>query len=123
MKKSAHPYIYTLILALCTSCSVNKFIPENQYLLDEVKIVSDTKEVKPSLFNSYLRQNPNAKWFNMVKIPMYIYGASGTDSTKRVNRFLTKIGHPPVIYNAHVAIKSKPHIQNAVRTRGILELK
>ena len=120
MKKSAHPYIYTLILALCTSCSVNKFIPENQYLLDEVKIVSDTKEVKPSLFNSYLRQNPNAKWFNMVKIPMYIYGASGTDSTKRVNRFFRKIGDAPVIYNADVAMKSKkkPYV-----TWGILELK
>jgi outer membrane protein assembly factor BamA len=123
MKKSAHPYIYTLILALCTSCSVNKFIPENQYLLDEVKIVSDTKEVKPSLFNSYLRQNPNAKWFNMVKIPMYIYGASGTDSTKRVNRFFRKIGDAPVIYNADVAMKSKEEIEKAVRNMGYIGAK
>ena len=123
MKKSAHPYIYTLILALCTSCSVNKFIPEYQYLLDEVKIVSDTKEVKPSLFNSYLRQNPNAKWFNMVKIPMYIYGASGTDSTKRVNRFFRKIGDAPVIYNADVAMKSKEEIEKAVRNMGYIGAK
>ena len=123
MKKSAHPYIYTLILALCTSCSVNKFIPENQYLLDEVKIVSDTKAVKPSLFNSYLRQNPNAKWFNMVKIPMYIYGASGTDSTKRVNRFFRKIGDAPVIYNADVAMKSKEEIEKAVRNMGYIGAK
>ena len=68
MKKSARPYICTFIIALCTSCSVSKFIPEDKYLLDEVRIVSETKEVKPSLFNSYIRQNPNAKWFNLVKI-------------------------------------------------------
>ena len=58
MKKSARPYICTFIIALCTSCSVSKFIPEDKYLLDEVRIVSETKEVKPSLFNSYIRQNP-----------------------------------------------------------------
>ena len=56
MKKSARPYICTFIIALCTSCSVSKFIPEDKYLLDEVRIVSETKEVKPSLFNSYIRQ-------------------------------------------------------------------
>ena len=51
------PYICTFIIALCTSCSGSKFIPEDKYLLDEVRIVSETKEVKPSLFNSYIRQN------------------------------------------------------------------
>ena len=75
---------------LC-SCSVNKFIPDKQYLLDEVDVVSDSKEVKPSLFTSYIRQNPNAKWFNLVKIPMRIYCISGKDSSKWMNRFLQKI--------------------------------
>ena len=89
--------ICTFIIALCTSCSVSKFIPEDKYLLDEVRIVSETKEVKPSLFNSYIRQNPNAKWFNLVKIPMRTYCVSGVDSTKWINRFFRKIGDAPVI--------------------------
>lgn len=108
MKKSARPYICTFIIALCTSCSVSKFIPEDKYLLDEVRIVSETKEVKPSLFNSYIRQNPNAKWFNLVKIPMRTYCVSGVDSTKWINRFFRKIGDAPVIYDESVALKSRP---------------
>lgn len=107
-------------MALCTSCSVHKFIPENQYLLDEVKIVSDTKDVKPSLFNSYVRQNPNAKWFNMVKVPMRTYCISGVDSTKWINRFFRKIGDAPVIYDEAVALKSQGEIEKAVRNMGYM---
>lgn len=123
MKKNARLYICVLITALCTSCSVNRFIPEGSYLLDEVRIVSDTKEVKPSSFNSYIRQNPNAKWFNMVKIPMYIYGASGMDSTKWINRFFRKIGDAPVIYDAEVARKSREEMEKAVRNMGYMGAK
>lgn len=120
MKKSAHLHIYTLLVLLCTSCSVNKFIPEGGYLLDEVRIVSDKKEVKPSMFNSYIRQNPNAKWFNMVKVPMRIYCVSGRDSSHWMNRFFRKIGDAPVIYDAGLARKSQEEIGKAVRNMGYM---
>lgn len=120
MKKSAHPYICTLMIALCTSCSVSKFIPEDKYLLDEVRIVSETKEVKPSQFNSYVRQNPNAKWFNLVKVPMRVYCVSGVDSTQWVNRFFRKIGDAPVIYDESMAMKSQQEIEKAVRNMGYM---
>lgn len=123
MKKSAHLYIYALIVASFTSCSVNKFIPENNYLLDEVKIISDTKEVKPSSFNSYIRQNPNAKWFNMVKVPMRIYCVSGKDSAKWMNRFFRKIGDAPVIYNEELTRKSQAEIEKAVQNMGYMGAK
>lgn len=120
MKKSAHLHICTFIIVLCTSCSVNKFIPENKYLLDEVRIVSDTKEVKPSLFNSYIRQNPNARWFNILKVPMRTYCVSGLDSTKWMNRFFRKIGDAPVIYDESIALKSQREIEKAVRNMGYM---
>lgn len=123
MKKSAHLYIYALIVASFTSCSVNKFIPEDNYLLDEVKIISDTKEVKPSSFNSYIRQNPNAKWFNMVKVPMRIYCVSGKDSAKWMNRFFRKIGDAPVIYNEELTRKSQAEIEKAVQNMGYMGAK
>ena len=49
--------------------------------------------------NMYLRQTPNAKWFSLVKLPMYIYGAAGKDSTKWINRFLYRMGDAPRIYD------------------------
>ena len=116
-------YIYTFWLTLLCSCSVNKFIPEGAYLLDEVNIVSDSKEVKPSQFSSYIRQNPNAKWFNCVKVPMRIYCLSGKDSTQWMNRFFRQLGDEPEIYNEVVALKSQTEIEKAVRNMGYMQAK
>ena len=120
MKTYIPTYISIIILALFSSCSVNKFIPEGHYLLDEVNIVSDTKEVKPSLFTTYVRQNPNAKWFNLVRVPMRIYCISGKDSTKWNNRFFRKLGDAPEIYNETTARKSQQEIEKAVRNMGYM---
>ena len=123
MKRKVQLYLYITLVALFTSCSVNKFIPEEHYLLDEVHIVSDTEEVQPSMFTSYLRQNPNAKWFNLVKVPMHIYCLSGKDSTTSFNRFLRKLGDAPVIYDANVTQKSQKEIEKAVRNMGYMRAK
>lgn len=118
--RNAHLYIYILIITLCSSCSVNKFIPEDKYLLDEVTVVSDTKELKASQFIFYIRQNPNARWFSMLKVPMRTYCLSGLDSTKWINRFFRKIGDAPVIYDESVALKSQQEIEKAVRNMGYM---
>ena len=123
MKRKVQLYLYITLVALLTSCSVNKFIPEEHYLLDEVHIISDTEEVQPSMFTSYLRQNPNAKWFNLVKVPMHIYCMSGKDSTNSFNRFLRKLGDAPVIYDANVTQKSQKEIEKAVRNMGYMRAK
>ena len=123
MKRKVQLYLYITLVALLNSCSVNKFIPEEHYLLDEVHIISDTEEVQPSMFTSYLRQNPNAKWFNLVKVPMHIYCLSGKDSTNSFNRFLRKLGDAPVIYDANVTQKSQKEIEKAVRNMGYMRAK
>ena len=72
MKIIPRIYIGLLVLLLFLSgCSVSKFIPEGHYLLDNVKVESDNKEIKSSQMNMYLRQTPNAKWFSLVKLPMW----------------------------------------------------
>ena len=69
------------------------------YLLDEVRIHSDNKEVKPSNLSIYLRQNPNSKWFSLIKTQLYVYNWSGRDSARWINRTLRKMGDAPVIYS------------------------
>ena len=88
-----------------------------------MEITSDTKEVHPSLVTSYVRQNPNGKWFNLVKIPMHIYCLSGQDSTRSFNRFLRKLGDAPEIYNPVVSLKSRQEMEKAVRNMGYMRAK
>lgn len=121
MVKKARIYIYFLtVLLLLSGCSVSKIIPDGQYLLDEVHVRSDNKEIKSSEMYSYVRQKPNSKWFSLVKLPMYIYCASGKDSTKWINKLLRKMGDAPRIYDPSVAEETRMQILSAVQNKGYL---
>ena len=53
------------------SCSVNKFIPEGECLLDDVDIICTTNKSNAVKAGSYMRLQPNSKWFSLVKLPLY----------------------------------------------------
>lgn len=118
-RKRGYLWVVAEALLLC-GCSVGKFVPEGHYLLDNVRIESDNKEIKPSQLDIYVRQKPNAKWFSLFKLPMYIYGASGLDSTKWINKFWRKLGDAPVIYDHSQALETEAEILKAVRNSGYM---
>ena len=121
MNKIKHYLVGVLvpIMILC-GCSVNKYIPEGEYLLDGVKVESDNKEIKSSEIQTYLRQTPNAKWFSLAPIPMYIYSASGRDSARWFNRFLKRLGDEPEIYSRTLADESRVQMERAVHNKGYM---
>ena len=102
------------------SCTATKFVPDGSYLLDEVKIRTDEKSIRPSSLKMYVRQNPNAKWFSLIKTQLYVYNLSGRDSTKWGNKFLRRIGDAPVIYNEDEALRSEEEITKAVHNMGYM---
>lgn len=116
-----------LRLALCAAavllvgaCSSTKYVPEGSYLLDEVRIRTDNKDVKPSALSLYVRQNPNAKWFSLVKTQLYVYNLSGRDSTRWINRVLRRVGDAPVIYSEEETERTREEMGKAVRNMGYM---
>ena len=112
--------ISLLVCVFFTGCSVNRFIPEDEYMLNHVSIRSDKKELKTAPLMGYVGQHPNNKWFSLVKVPLHIYSLSGRDSTKRINRFIRRLDEPPVIYDSVLSRKTQFNIQNAVQNLGYL---
>ena len=102
------------------SCSVNKFVPEGEYLLKDVKIVSNTNTENVSKARKYVRQMPNAKWFSLVKVPLYTYALSGPDTTVWINKVLQRIGEPPVIFSDALADRSRRNIEQMLVNDGYL---
>ena len=102
------------------SCSVNRFVPEDHYILDKVSIQSDDSRLKTEPLQGYVRQHPNSKWFSLLKVPMGIYSLSGRDSTRRINRFVRRLGEAPVIYDRLLAEKTQQNIRLAVQNMGYL---
>ncbi len=102
------------------SCSSTKFIGEGEYLLDNVKIVSDTKAYKPNDLKPYLRQQPNFKVFGLMKWQLYLYGWSGRDENKWINKRLRSMGEPPVVLDTALVEQSVNELQRFFVNKGYL---
>ena len=107
-------------ITLLTGCSSEKFLPPGERLLTSVKISSEDSSVDPSAYNLYIRQQPNSKWFNVLRVPLGIYCLSSPDTTKARNRFWQRIGEAPVIYSEQQTINSQNAIALALKDKGYL---
>ena len=122
MKRIVYAFAGTMLAGwLLAGCSVSRLLPEDGYLLDRVTIRSDSASLSPAPLQGYIRQHPNSKWFSLVKVPLGIYALSGRDSTKRINRFVRRIGEAPVVYDSRLALKTRQNIESAVQNMGYLD--
>ena len=117
----SYKWIYILSFSLLLiGCSSTKFIPDGQYLLEDVKIESADKGLDASTLQAYIRQKGNSKWFSLFKIPMATYSLAGRDSTKWLNRTLKHIGEQPVIFDSLQAQLSKKDLTTAMQNMGYM---
>ena len=112
-------FLFIVVLFLA-SCSVAKFVPDNEYYLKGVKINSDQKGYDATSLKPYIRQSPNSKWFSLFKIPLGVYSLSGRDTTKFMNRTFRRIGEKPVIFDSTLAKIAVKDLETAMQNAGYL---
>lgn len=103
-----------------TGCSVQKYVPEGDYLLSNVEIKSDSKDMDIEMLRQYVRQKANSRWFSLFKVPLRTYSLAGRDTTKWINRKLRNIGEKPVIYDSVQAQLSCRDLVTAMRNMGYM---
>ncbi len=116
------------VLLLCvgglfTSCSLTKYVPEDRYLLNRVKLSleGENEVVNTAQMKTYLRQRPNARWFSALRLPLATYSLSGRDSSKWINRFLRNMGEVPVLYDSVQTQLSCQNLRQQLRNEGYLQ--
>ena len=107
------------------SCSSTKHVPQGQYLLDNVTLRIVDKENKNSEVSTYelvnyLRQTENHKVLGGLKLQLAMYNLSGKDSTKWFNRWVQRVGTPPVIYDSTLTAASVSQLQMALVNKGYM---
>ena len=114
--------IAVLGMLLLASCSETKYVAEDEYLLDRVKVKSDRKSrhLNISELKSYIRQRGNSRWFSAVKLPLRTYSLSGRDTSKWINRALRSIGEPPQLYDSAQTLQSQMNLQMQLQNMGFL---
>lgn len=114
-------YTFALVaLLVLAGCSSTKYVPDGSYLLSRVKVVSDNKTLDAAPFAAYIRQNPNARWFSLFKVPLYTYSLSGRDSSKWLNRAARSLGEKPVIFDTLSVARTCTDLRTALFNRGYL---
>ena len=121
MRKLLYVWWGMTLLVLLNACSATKFIPDGEYMLENVSVKSESKELDAALLKGYIRQHPNSKWFSLLKVPMGPYALSGRDTTKRINRFLQRIGEAPVVFDTLLADRAQANMLSAVKNLGFLQ--
>jgi outer membrane protein assembly factor BamA len=99
---------------LFASCSTTKYIPEGQYLLDKVRIEMDDQGVDPAILMPYIQQMENSS-----KLGVGVYYIVKNDSGF-FNKFIRKIGEPPVIFNKNLTSLSVNELETKMKNLGYL---
>lgn len=114
------------VLVMCmlhAACSSSKHVPEGSYLLDKVNIHLDSvpagdDRIDVSDMQAYLRQTPNHKMLWSIKFRLGFYNMSGKDSVNWWNRWMRKLGEPPVIYDPQLAKASAEQLKQFLANKG-----
>ncbi len=116
-----HILIIGLILMTAWGCSSVRHVPDGSMLLDEVNIsVADSSKIETAELYNYLRQTPNHKVLGFAKLQLGTYNMSGSDTTKWYNRWLRRMGQPPVIFSPDLTEASRRQLQLAMINKGYM---
>ena len=118
--KKTTTLLYALFcVALFSSCSLTKFVPEDKYLLNDVKVrLEDTKDVATSDLMKYVQQKQNTEILGFWKLQLNIYNTASKDTTKWTSKNARKIGEAPVVFDAELADASCTQLQRAMNNKG-----
>jgi len=107
---------------MLVSCSSTRHVPQGQLLLDKVNInVTDPHEdVQSTELVNYLRQTENHRVLGGLKLQLALYNMSGHDSTRWYNRWIQRVGAPPVLYDSTLTLASAEQLHTALINQGYM---
>lgn len=122
MMKSLAGIVAVVVAVALWSCSSVKHVPDGSMLLDKVSItVDDNDTIRPAELYNFLRQMPNHKVLGFARLQLATYSLSGSDTTRWYNRWLRKVGRPPVVYDPDLTEMSRRQLRQAMINRGYMD--
>ena len=108
-----------LVFLLC-ACSSTKYVGENEFLLNRMKIKVEGGKLSADNLNDYVYQKPNADMLFIPKAGLHVYSLSGRDTSKLLNKMLRSIGSAPVVYDENATISTEKQLVKKMQNLGYL---
>ncbi|MGM0406455.1 MAG: BamA/TamA family outer membrane protein [Bacteroidota bacterium] len=123
--KSKHNSVIALIvlfIAIFSSCSPIKYVPEDEYLLDRYRVKIDKgtakkEKIKKEELKSFVKQKPNKRILGL-RFHLGLYNLSRKGKEKGISGWLKRIGEEPVIYDDFITDKSADQIKEYLNNKG-----
>lgn len=120
--RSAFIVMLAMVFIVLTGCTSSRHVPDGSYLLDKVNIRVDStgknEQLDVTEMQAYLRQLPNHRMLWSIKFRLGFYNMSGNDSTNWWNRWMRKLGEPPVIYDPELSEASSNQLLQYLSSKG-----
>ena len=122
MKRNHPLYFMAILLLTLAACSSTRHVSQGEFLLNKVKISLDStsRQINDDEMMAYLRQQPNHKMLWSARLRLGIYNMSGNDTSKWWNRWIRKLGEPPVIYDSLLTEAGINQMKLALVNKGYL---
>jgi outer membrane protein assembly factor BamA len=104
----------SLVFLFALSCSTTKYIPEGQYLLDNISLKTDSIGISNLQLLDFIKQKPNDSKFGLM-----IYN-SVKDDSGWFRKMIRKIGDPPVVFNPTLVNQSIIELSIEMKNLGYL---
>ncbi|MFH0756233.1 MAG: BamA/TamA family outer membrane protein [Bacteroidota bacterium] len=112
------PYIIPLIIPiLLFSCNATKYVPADEYLLNNYKVEAGDGEFDKKALNDYIKQKPNKRVI-FWKFYLSLYDLSSPSRDNGFHNWLRRIGEPPVVYNEDLKEKSSEQLKLFMNNKG-----
>ncbi len=119
VRKFGNIIVFCLVLIFLSSCSLNKYIPEDELLLkkNEVKTMSKDVDFSNSDAAAYLLQKPNSSFFGIRAFVWVYYITEKSDG--KIGKWINKtIGDEPIYFNKELKDNSITEIDNYLNDVG-----
>ena len=115
---------YLIVMGLvffAISCNVTRSLTDGEYLLAEVEVKADKSVPRKERISiekeRYIRQLPNKRILGFY-FHVWMYQNAKLTKSKRIGKFMRKIGEPPVLMDTTLTARSVQNLQTYLHTRG-----
>ena len=116
--RSFLPFLFVILIL--SSCNPTKYVPQDETLLDDNRIIINKEGIKKSDLEPYIKQKPNKRIFG-AKFYLGLYNLSNINKEKWPHKWLREIGEEPVIFDPVATSKTHDQIQSYIESRGFFD--
>ena len=126
MNKLWRVWVLGVLCVAMSACSVRRFIPEGEYMVNKVAIEEDKRAPRKERIASgdmetYIRQTPNKRLLG-TNFYVWLYG-SAKDKNNKWNNWKRRVGEEPVLVDAQLTARSIRNLKVYMDSRGFFSSK